>query len=448
MSIWKNPRLDPVRSGMLNRKTKGMQMTMRFLLAAAAVALAAFAGSVFVKGEPVPASPAPTVESLVSLPYLTWMPVDEEEISRSGVTVCDESKAFRGLNFYNSHRDGDFHLMDMKGKILHTWSAGEGAWLMAAVDAKGNLYALDLRKQLLKLDRDSRRVWSKELKVHHEALIAENGDVLTLEMSAREVIREGRPLTVLDNLITVLSPEGEVRRRISVYDMLGDEIRAERIAKFREYLERRPDGDNQNPEGTDLSALNAFHTNSIAVFDRDIPGVAGKGDLLISVRELDTLAVIDREAEKIVWSWGQGEIHRQHDAQILDNGNFLVFDNLGIKGYSRIIELNPRTKTIEQVYGGTSAESFYSEKRGASQKLPNGNILIVESEKGRVFEVTPRDEIVWEFRNPVVRPDKKERAAIYRLRRLDPEKFSGFPFEPGIRKYLLENGYFESRSAS
>ena len=37
---------------------------------------------------------------------------------------------------------------------------------------------------------------------------------------------------------------------------------------------------------------------------------------------------------------------------------------------------------------------------GTSQRLPNGNTLITESENGRAFEVVPGGDIVWEYNNP------------------------------------------------
>jgi hypothetical protein len=39
--------------------------------------------------------------------------------------------------------------------------------------------------------------------------------------------------------------------------------------------------------------------------------------------------------------------------------------------------------------------------RASQQRLPNGNTLITEETGGRIFEVTPDREIVWEFVNPV-----------------------------------------------
>ena len=56
----------------------------------------------------------------------------------------------------------------------------------------------------------------------------------------------------------------------------------------------------------------------------------------------------------------------------------------------------------------------------SAERLPNGNTLITESDKGRAFEVTHAGEVVWEFWNPVILDGK--RARIYRLVRHTPER--------------------------
>jgi hypothetical protein len=38
--------------------------------------------------------------------------------------------------------------------------------------------------------------------------------------------------------------------------------------------------------------------------------------------------------------------------------------------------------------------------QGKQQPLPNGNVLIVEAEEGRVFEVAPDGRIVWSYISP------------------------------------------------
>ena len=109
------------------------------------------------------------------------------------------------------------------------------------------------------------------------------------------------------------------------------------------------------------------------------------------------------------------------------------FDIGFYRGYSRIIELNPITKEIEWEYKANPPQSFCSPTRGSAQRLPNGNTLIAESDKGRVFEITPDEKVVWEFYNPEIDQRYKEvkkRATIYRMMRITdtaryPNKLGG-----------------------
>jgi hypothetical protein len=52
-------------------------------------------------------------------------------------------------------------------------------------------------------------------------------------------------------------------------------------------------------------------------------------------------------------------------------------------------------------YKATPPTSFYSSQLGSVQRLPNGNTLICEGNKGRFFEVGPDSVTVWTYINPV-----------------------------------------------
>jgi hypothetical protein len=59
--------------------------------------------------------------------------------------------------------------------------------------------------------------------------------------------------------------------------------------------------------------------------------------------------------------------------------------------------------------------------RSAQERLANGNTLITESEGGRLFEVTPEGEIVWEYLNPVRGGEDGELIAVVSWgQRIDP----------------------------
>ena len=51
------------------------------------------------------------------------------------------------------------------------------------------------------------------------------------------------------------------------------------------------------------------------------------GNILTSFRILDTVGIIDKASGDFKWKWGRGELGHQHDPNLLDNGNILIFDN-------------------------------------------------------------------------------------------------------------------------
>jgi len=139
---------------------------------------------------------------------------------------------------------------------------------------------------------------------------------------------------------------------------------------------------------------------------------------LFSSRHLNVVAVLDIETQSIKWYWGLKFIDRQHHATLLDNDNILIFDNGSRRGYSRVIEVDPATGNIQWEYKDNPKERFFSNTMGSAQRLPNGNTLITESNRGRVFEVTPEREIVWEFFSTGIDKKEQKRATMYRMIRV------------------------------
>jgi outer membrane protein assembly factor BamB len=141
------------------------------------------------------------------------------------------------------------------------------------------------------------------------------------------------------------------------------------------------------------------------------------------MRNLDRIAILSQQTEKVIWDWGSGELDNQHHATFLDNGNILLFDNGPSRGFSRVIELNPLLRKIDWEYKAHPPENFFSTTRGACQRLPNGNTLITDSNNGRVFEITRNGEMVWEFFMPTLsKKDDILRPTIYRMTRITDGK--------------------------
>jgi hypothetical protein len=382
------------------------------------------------------------LERLQSLPYISAIPVTEEESRKVGVTRHDPGKAFPGPNLFSPRDEERAILMDMEGRTLHEWSARideKDGWQHVEPGAGGDLFAILKNKALIRLGWDSEIEWIKNYRCHHDIAVAEDGSIYTATRDERIETIMGVKVPILDDYLSLVSPEGEPRRRISLFKLLGHLIPKKRIDLIGDWAVRKNFFDLAKT-AEDLKKIqinpdnpaDVFHLNSIEIIGRDLPGLCKKGDLLISVRELDMVAIVDFERKEILWKWGEDELEAQHHPSLLDNGNILIFDNGIRKGFSRIVEVDPLAGGIVWEYRDAPSETFFSRSRGAAQRLPNGNTLVTESDRGRAFEVTLSGKIVWEYYAPVRTrivdgETKKERAPIYRMIRITDRSELKFP---------------------
>jgi hypothetical protein len=170
-------------------------------------------------------------------------------------------------------------------------------------------------------------------------------------------------------------------------------------------------------------------------------------NVIISSRQASFVAIVARDGS-VVWQIGPdflkseqeraiGQVIGQHHAHVIPKGlpgagNVLIFDNGGASGYgaptsiaqngsgiyarstSRVVEINP--VTLERVWMYT-APNFFSTNISGAQRLENGNTLITEGAPGRIFEVTPDNEIVWEYMNAPT-PTGNRSNSVYRAYRI------------------------------
>jgi hypothetical protein len=219
---------------------------------------------------------------------------------------------------------------------------------------------------------------------------------------------------LLDETVLVLSPDGKLLEEVSALDAL--ENSPYRALANRMWME------GENKLGDYLHSNNLDYVTA-AVAER-FP-FAREGQVLLSFRELSTLAVMDLARPAIVWA-RRGEWHRQHDPDFLENGHLLVFDNQGDwdrGGRSRVIEYDPATSAIVWRYPTDPADTGMTNNyRGDQQRLPNGNTLITIFQKSRVVEVTPAGEVVWDYLCPFTNPENPEqRGRIMYAERYAPE---------------------------
>jgi hypothetical protein len=345
---------------------------------------------------PLPAEMEALEEAVAAIGYMGVTPM-QSRLEREGV-IIREPAAMPGYNLYVSGHAPEAYLMDMDGNSLHRWRhaypaswhfrldtedfpEGRLFWRRARLLEDGGLLAIFSLRGIIRLDRDSNLIWARQCNAHHDVVTGEDGNFRLLTRKARVIagLAESPDHAAVDDFITVMTPDGEIIREISIAACFLN-------SPFAPMMQYAP------PKGDFL------HTNSLRILDGRHAGVNpafSKGNILISIRNLHTIAVIDPENETVPWAV-TGMWRMQHEATMLENGNILLFDNLGNNGVSRVIEFNPVTLQPAWIWDRDLDSGWC----GASARLPNGNTLIVESTNGRVFETTPEKRIVWEFITP------------------------------------------------
>ncbi len=375
------------------------------------------------------------LEILRSVPY-TSVTKDKVDPDNSGVIVHKPDKAYRGYNIYCSRVTPEVLLIDMVGDVVHRWSypeADEKYWDHTIMLPDGDILVIVKFNQLLRLDWHSNLVWRKQMQAHHDVAVTEENTIYAIERT----IESYRGLSVRFPAIVHLTSDGEEIERWSTYDHLTeirhkfdqrsflDTILDSMLAdasldEICETLAGRPEG---HRTGQGDVRYDYLHLNTITVLPETSVSKTDSrfkpGNLLVCFRNVNQIAVLERDTWRILWVWGEGILDWPHHPTLLDNGNILLFDNGMRRKYSKVVELNPSTKRIEWEYAGTPPESFFTYNKGSSQRLPNGNTLICEGNDGRVFEVTRKGEIVWEWLNPMLREGR--RVQVYRMFRLAPE---------------------------
>jgi SAM-dependent methyltransferase len=364
------------------------------------------------------------IEELRSLGYLAGYhdaPVEE------GVTVFDRERAFPGYNLMVSGHAPGAVLLDMEGEPVHewyvhfdqlrTWPGSEDVdmnlqfWTRVMLLPGGDLLALIENLGMARLSRESDVEWvSGYIEPHHDFDVGPDDSIYVIckEVHIDEDYNPDRP--ILDEVIRVLDPGGNVVRSIHVRDALAG-------SPYAPVLRRMP------PEGDIL------HANTVEYIQGDFSDSIAplrEGTLLLSLRTIDLVCALDMEAESVYWA--ESDLwFKQHQPTMLEDGNMLVFDNRGFRQDSRVLVIDPASREVVWSYRGEGDDTFFSVGRGSNQRLPNGNTLITESNQGRAFEVTPEGEIVWEYVSPYRAGDHRELiATLFEMVRYPPDMVEGW----------------------
>lgn len=342
--------------------------------------------------------------------------------SLSGIQIYNKDKAYEGYNLFEGK------LIDMQGNIVKDWDYV----YLGTLDKEGNYYAQEYYESLKwgKFTWNNELIWEKDIPIHHEILITPDDTIITFTKEAHEY--NGRMVEF--DIILEFDKDGNELTRWSTWDNL------EEIKQFHKPLElERPKTfliPETHKKNTSIWGANYdyYHLNAISILpENDLSKkykAFQKGNWLISFRHGSMLFILDKDTKNIVWraidDQIEGSLQGQHSPFMRPNGNILIYENGRYRNKTRIIEIEPISLKIVWEY---SPDDFFSLSQGYLQLLPNNNLLITESEKGRVFELNKDKEIVWEYYHPEVQnktnSNYKEsygtRQWIYRMTRYPKE---------------------------
>lgn len=339
-------------------------------------------------------------DEIKQLEALGYLGGHEESYGPAGVLIHDPLRAWEGCNLIVSGHSAVVDLVTMDGHLIHRWQcprneAFKGLPLIEGDNRSksfrrayplpnGDLVGIFNGTGMVRLDQGSRVLWAQPAMCHHDLTFGPDGTIFTFVQTSRLFPEFNPDEKVYDETIAQINPDsGQIFKQVSL-------IEAFYHSPFASWLKKIP------------TSGDIFHANTITWIgdvQADLKPIYQPGHLLISLRNMDAIVILDPQTGTISWVMA-GLWSFQHEPSILPDGNILLFDNAGHYGRSKVIIVDPMTQAIVWSYTDSPGTPLFSSTSGGCHQLPNGNILIIESNRGRAFETVPDGSIVWEFINP------------------------------------------------
>lgn len=323
------------------------------------------------------------------------------------IRVNDASMTDSGFVLATPLGENDPVLIDHSGSVKHRWTLPDGVAAMAAVLPDGTLMytaaappdaekmspGLPLSLGLARVSWDGKLLWRlDDPLVHHDFDVLPDGTVAGLRWT---------PL-----------PD-DFAQRIGG-GIPGTEFKGQTWAD--QIVEFNPDTGKERVVFDPTTALDPAayplpayeprsewtHANSLEYIPSD--PITGREAYLVSFRQIRLIALVARDTGEVLWSYGgDNRLHEQHDPSMTPDGHILVFDNGQYRpaepSSSQVLEIDPATNKVVWAFPEhrNPLSELYSSIMGGAQRLPNGNTLITYAVPGRIVEVTPSGEIVWDY---------------------------------------------------
>ncbi|MCB9994672.1 MAG: hypothetical protein H6873_13575 [Hyphomicrobiaceae bacterium] len=245
---------------------------------------------------------------------------------------------------------------------------------------------------------DGSPVWFRLDYAHHWAHLNPDQTAWVPTLKLGDVRAEIEAATGLDNLdcadnaqllsaVEHLDPNGNV---IASFDLIDAFLKS----PFIQFV-----GETSDP-------CDWLHLNNVDVAPIDIPGIAAKGDLLLSLRNLSALAILDVKTGTIR-HLVRGNFLQQHAARFLDGTHVVLFDNWGGTTGTRVNGQMPaEIVVVDLVTGGEKTlfpnpatlpeyAAIVSNRAGHIDISKDGSrLLAVFSEAGQALELDAKSGAV------------------------------------------------------
>ncbi|WP_405205397.1 aryl-sulfate sulfotransferase [Aquimarina sp. LLG6339-5] len=334
----------------------------------------------------------------------------------------------------------------------------DGDLYSAHVDNQSTLNIRGNTGRIEKKDWDNNLLWGltysdTDFSFHHDYLPLPNGNILMVvayRKTLEEAIASGRNPSTLD--------EGELydERIIEIQPIGTDGAQVVWEWRLWDHLIQDFDFSKNNfgvladhPELIDINFTGSSNSDADWLHISSIDYNSELDQILFSSPRLSEFYVIDHSTTTaeaatssggnsgmggdILYRWGNPQIYDQGTADdkklfgqhtvhwvpngLTDAGKFMLFNNGSGRDFSSVDILNPpvdqdgnysytsNTSFLpsepEWSYTNESnPEEFFSPLISSAYRLDNGNTLVTEGTKSKMFEINPQKEIVWEYISP------------------------------------------------
>ncbi len=314
-----------------------------------------------------------------------------------GLQVCNHGKATPGFTLFTPLWHPVTYLLDMNGNAVHHWKLAGNPGGYARLLPNGNLVVATTTPGgppfkggakgglVQEFDWHGKIVWEyRDDWQHHDFRILDNGNLL---YAAWEPMPKEAAARVKGGIAGSEGPDGMFSDFLREVNRKGETVWEWHVHSDME-IEKYPN----NPLCS--RRVFAWMNTCSEISNRDV---------LISLRQINLVAAIDRETKRFSWEMRNDAWGLQHDVCELANGNIMLFANgmntAAPHNHSFVSEFK-RNGEIVWEYRDEPVNYFYSHHISGANRLETGNTLICEGSFGRIFEVTADKEIVWEYINP------------------------------------------------